>query len=314
MTAIIDVHAHTMFGIGDEPKPKLQNSWYPLTIDRMLELMDENNIEASILSIPESANVATGATARDYARRTNEALANIVAKHPGRFGAMATLPGRSMEDSVAEIHYAIDVLGMDGIATTTSINDVYLGEAQFHPLFQAARETGATVFVHPTAGAHPKDLGLPRAILEFMFDTTRMVTSMVLRGTRQKFADVKIISTHGGGAIPYLAPRIQLLAARRKVGPGEPQLSYEEIQQGLASFYYDVTVATSKAQIAALLELVPPSQLLMGFDMPFENPALFPTAITNITGNKLLSDSDRRELLRETALLLYPRLAARLRA
>jgi predicted TIM-barrel fold metal-dependent hydrolase len=215
--------------------------------------MEEHDISACVLSAPATANDATGQQARDIARRTNELLAEIVSKHPNRFGAVATLPGLDADGAIAEIVYALDTLKMDGVTTTTSINDAYLGELQFDPWFEELNRRSVTLFVHPTITKAGETLlnGLNASILEFMFDTTRMITNMVVTGAKKRFSQIKIISTHGGGTIPYLVNRIQTLEHTFGVGPGRLELSSEEVREGIASFYYDLTAATSEAQLYA---------------------------------------------------------------
>jgi hypothetical protein len=93
-----------------------------------------------------------------------------------------------------------------------------------------------------------------------MFDTTRMIANMVATGTKKRFSNIKIISTHGGGTIPYLVNRIQMLEHAFGVAPGRLALSPEEVREGIASFYYDLTAATSEAQLGAILKLVPVSR------------------------------------------------------
>src|SRR5258707_13241704 len=97
-----------------------------------------------------------------------------------------------------------------------------------------------------------------------MFDTTRMIANMVATGAKKRFSNIKIISTHGGGTIPYLVNRIQVLEHTLGVAPGRLELSPEEVREGIASFYYDLTAATSQGQLRAILQLVPASQLVMG--------------------------------------------------
>ncbi len=97
--------------------------------------MEAHDVSACVLSDPDSANHATGQEARDIARRINETLADIVSRHPGRFGALATLPGQDADGTVAEIVYALDTLEMDGVSTSTSINDVYLQLTRLKPIF-----------------------------------------------------------------------------------------------------------------------------------------------------------------------------------
>src|SRR5258708_37290767 len=112
--------------------------------------MDKHDISACVLSDPASANHARGQAARDIDRRVNETLADIVPRHASRFGAVATLPGQDADGTMAEIAYALDTLKMDGVSTSTSISDAYLGEPQFDAWFEELNRRGATLFAHPT--------------------------------------------------------------------------------------------------------------------------------------------------------------------
>jgi len=311
---IIDVHSHVVapHGQGARMWPgQVQPDW---SVERVISYMDEHDISACVLSVPDSANRATGQEARDIARRINEELANIVSRHPSRFGAVATLPGQDAGGAAAEIAYALDTLKMDGVATSTSINDTYLGEPQFDPWFEELNRRGATLFVHPSITKAGQTLlnGLDPSVLEFMFDTTRMIANMVATGAKQRFSNIKIISTHGGGAIPFLANRIQTLQHSFGVGPGRLELSFEEVREGIASFYYDLTAATSEAQLAAILKLVPVSQLLMGLDFPFMPKSTFAPAIADIGRYPAFSEADLRSLSYGNAGRLYPALKARI--
>src|SRR5260370_1071435 len=267
---IIDVHSHPIlpFGQGAPIAPGKQPDW---SIESALSYMDQHDISACVLSDPDAANHTTGQEARDIARRINETLADIVSKHPSRFGAVATLPGRDAGGTVAEIVYALDTLKMDGVGTSTSINAVYLGEPRFDPWFEELNRRGSTLFVHPTITKAALTLlnGLDPSVIEFMFDTTRMIVNMVATGAKKRFSNINIISTHGGGTIPYLVTRIQTLEHAFGVAPGRLELSPAEVREGIASFYYDLTAATSEAQLGAILKLVPVSQLVVVLDFPF---------------------------------------------
>src|SRR5712672_4063042 len=313
LAKIIDVHSHPIlpFGQGAPVGPgQKQPEW---SVESALSYMEEHDIAACVLSDPDSANHATGQEARDIARRVNETLADIVSRHPGRFGAVATLPGRDADAAVTEIVYALDILKMDGVSTSTSISDVYLGEPQFDPWLEELNRRGATLFVHPTTTKAGKTLliGLNDSILEFVFDTTRMITNMVVTGAKKRFSQIKIISTHGGGTIPYLVNRIQTLEHTFGVGPGRLELSSEEVREGIASFYYDLTAATSAAQLCAILKLVPVAQLLMGLDNPFMPKSSFAPAIADIGRYPAFSETDLRSISYGNALRLYPELAKR---
>jgi predicted TIM-barrel fold metal-dependent hydrolase len=154
--------------------------------------------------------------------------------------------------------------------------------------------------------------GLNPSVLEFMFDTTRMITNMVATGAKKRFSNIKIISTHGGGTIPYLVNRIQTLEHAFGVGPGRLELSPKEVREGIASFYYDLTAATSDAQLDAILKLVPVSHLLMGLDFPLMPESTFAPAIADITRYPAFNEADLQSLSYGNPGRLYPALKARI--
>jgi len=314
LTKIIDVHSHPILPYGPgppvgpgQPQPK----W---SVERAISHMDEHDISACVLSDPDSANHATGQEARDIARRVNETLADIVSRHPRRFGAVATLPGRDADAAVTEIGYALDILKMDGVSTSTSIGDVYLGDPQFTAWFEELNRRNVTLFVHPTFAKATQALliELNPSVLEFMFDTTRMIANVVATGAKKRFSNIKIISTHGGGTIPYLVNRIQMLEHAFGVGTGRLELSPEEVRDGIASFHYDLTAATSEAQLGAILKLVPVSQLMMGLDFPLMPKSTFAPAIADIGRYSAFNNADLQNLSYGNAGRLYPALKARI--
>jgi predicted TIM-barrel fold metal-dependent hydrolase len=314
LSKIIDVHSHPVLAFGEGApvgEGRKQPDW---SVESALSYMEEHDISACVLSSPASANNATGQEARDIARRTNDLLAEIVSEHPKRFGAVATLPALDADGAIAEIGYALDTLKMDGVTTTTSINDVYLGEPQFDPWLEELNRRSATFFVHPTITKAGETLlnGLNASVLEFMFDTTRMITNMVATGAKKRFSQIKIISAHGGGNIPFLVNRIQTLEHTFGVGPGRLELSSEEVREGIASFYYDLTAATSEAQLGAILKLVPVSQLLMGLDNPFMPKSTFAPAIADVGRYQAFNEADLRSISYANAFRLYPGLAKRI--
>jgi predicted TIM-barrel fold metal-dependent hydrolase len=314
LSEIIDVHSHPVLAFGEGApvgEGRKQPDW---SVESALSYMEEHDISACVLSSPASANNATGQEARDIARRTNDLLAEIVSEHPKRFGAVATLPALDADGAIAEIGYALDTLKMDGVTTTTSINDVYLGEPQFDPWLEELNRRSATFFVHPTITKAGETLlnGLNASVLEFMFDTTRMITNMVATGAKKRFSQIKIISAHGGGTIPFLVNRIQTLEHTFGVGPGRLELSSEEVREGIASFYYDLTAATSEAQLGAILKLVPVSQLLMGLDNPFMPKSTFAPAIADVGRYQAFNEADLRSISYANAFRLYPGLAKRI--
>jgi len=314
LSKIVDVHSHPILGAGDGT-PMTENHKLPdWSVERTLSHMDEYGISACVLSSIVSSDDTTGQKARDIARRANETLAEIVSTHPSRFGAVATLPALDPDGALAEISYALDTLKLDGIATSTSHNETYLGEPQFDPWLEELNRRNATLFIHPvtTKAGSTLLMGLHDSVVEFMFETTRMIINMVVTGSKKRFSQIKMISTHGGGTIPYVASRIQTLEHTFGVGPGRLALSPGEIREGMASFYYDLTAATSEEQLFAILKLVPVSQLLMGLDFPLMPKSSFAPAIADVERYSAFSEADLRSISYENAFRLFPALAKRI--
>ena len=311
LSRIIDVHSHAILKIGRGVPAARLPDW---SVESALEYMETHDVAACVLSVPDAANHAGPEDARDIARRINETLADIVSRHPARFAALATIPGQHPDAALGEIAHALDALGMDGVSTSTSIGDTYLGEPVFDPWLEELDRRAATLFIHPTIAeaSAPLSLGLNPSVIEFMFDTTRMLTNMVVTGARKRFSAVGMITTHAGGTIPFLAERIGTLEHTFGVGPGRLELSASEVLEGFASFHYDLTAATSPAQLNALLDLVPVSSLLMGLDLPLMPASSYAPAIAAVGRFPRLNEADLAAISHGNAERLFPRLASRI--
>ena len=80
----------------------------------------------------------------------------------------------------------------------------------------------------------------------------------------------------------------------------------------MASFYYDLTAATSEEQLFAILKLAPVSQLLMGLDFPLMPKSSFAPAISDVRRYPAFSEADLRSISYENAFRLFPALAKRI--
>src|SRR5699024_10304104 len=122
------------------------------SVDRALEVMSVNEVETTVLSVstPGVEPADSVQEARLMAREVNEFCADLVRTHPTQFGLFATLPEiRDLEGSLAEAHYALEVLGADGVVFLANSRGTYLGDASYEPLFEYLNSQSAVVFVHP---------------------------------------------------------------------------------------------------------------------------------------------------------------------
>ncbi len=313
---VLDVHSHATLDLGNglEAGTNLPVAVVPpWSVERALDIQDEVGISSCILSMPEAAIHGDDATNCARARTVNEYLTEIREQHPDRFGALAVLPLTTMDGALDELRYALDTLGMDAVSLPTSVDNVYLGDSAYDPLFEELDRRAATVFVHPVQATASKavSLGINQSMLEFPFDTTRMITNMIFSDAVRRFPKMNFIASHGGGTLPFLISRLMTLEPLTGAGPGRGKLTPDEILEGAGWFHYDLTAATSRVHLSALSEIVPPSRLLVGFDIPFMPVPTMRPAIASIAAWEGFEDDDVAAILHGNAARLFPSVEAR---
>lgn len=273
-----------------------------------LELMDRMEIDGAVLSVsdPGLELESDQSTAR-LARECNDGQARVASDHPRRFGFFAALPLPNVADTLREIEYCLDVLHADGVGMLSNYRGAYVGDPAFWPVFEELDRRKAILFVHPTRPAGSCGIpGVAPAILEFPFDTTRAIVSLLYYGTAARFPNVRVIWTHGGGAMPYMAGRTAAVSAR---DPKFQQSGPARLLPALQGFYYDLTQSASPPTFAALRGLVPAQKLLYGSDRPFAAENQMKLAMDDFAGLDL-TDTERSAITRDNAVALFPRFGA----
>jgi len=306
----IDVHHH--FQAPFESSGPNRN-WTPA---KSLEQMDKFGIATAMLSHPGDNGLFDGTEkGRAIARKINEAGAKMVSDNPKRFGLLAVLPFRDVEGTIQEINYALDTLKADGFQITSNNGEQWPGDPDLLPIFEEFNRRKAVVFIHPFVNkcCHNLVKGINDAVIEYDFDTTRAITSLLFNGTLSRCPDVRIIVNHSGAAVPVLAGRIKdrvpgAATTLFSAAPSNHDGKNEKIPNGvfyeLRKLYYECAHAAYPMPVAAVTKLVPNSQLLFGTDYPAEP---MESTLDNLPNNGL-----SREVLqgidRGNAERLFPRL------
>jgi predicted TIM-barrel fold metal-dependent hydrolase len=309
----IDVHHHIVpsayvqaaarHGVhdgGDFPFP----AW---SAEAALELMDRRGIATAITSVSApGVHFGDDAEARELARTVNEIQAELVRNDPTRFGGFASLPLPDVDGSLAEIQYALDTLRLDGVVLMTSIGDKYLGDPAFERVFAELNRRQEVLFLHPTVSPaiRAANLPIPAAVMEFTFETTRSVASLIFSGTLERYPDMKIILSHGGGTLPYIAGRLDVGELLPKLHAKAPQGAPAYLKR----LYYDTAIASTPNALSSLRELVDPSHILYGSDYPFLPEQLIERFARGVETYRSFDAADRQVVERDGALALFPRL------
>ena len=277
-------------------------AWTPA---KSIEAMDRAGIGTSVTSIS-SPGLWFG-NAREtnrLARECNEFAARLRADHPGRFGVFAALPLPGVEATLAEISYTCEVLNADGYGLFTNYGGTWLGDSAFAPVMDELNRRRAVVFVHPLACPQCAGLlpGVPDAILEYPFDTTRAITSLLYSGTLMRCPDIRFIFSHGGGALPMLAHRIARYAGINK--EISKRVSGDAREQ-LERLFFDMVGMTQRSAFDSLRAFGNVAQLVFGSDYPYWLPEMAVSGLASLG----LSNAELAAIHSENALRLLPRLS-----
>ncbi|MGC2696971.1 MAG: amidohydrolase family protein [Candidatus Angelobacter sp.] len=225
------------------------------------------DIQVVTLTTP-GTHIEEPPTAIRLARLTNDAFARAVADHHGRFATLATLPLCDPAASVAELRRAMEQLKFPGAMVFSNINGVALSHQRFWPLWETANSLGAVIHIHPTnpVGVEAMLDYWLMPLVGFLMDTTLAAASLVFSGVAERFPNIRWVLGHLGGAIPYLAERLdrgyEAFADCRK-NISRPPTSY------LKKFFFD-TVNFDPRALELAVSFAGVSQVLAGSDYPHQ--------------------------------------------
>ena len=174
--------------------------------------MDENGVDVCIVSLT-CPNCYWGGpeVSLKAARVMNDDMAAARTAYPGRIEWFASLPWQYPELALSELDRAVAV-GARGVMVLANIDGKPLTDAAFESIWRAIDAKSLPVLVHPTAPPGVAAMDMQRfqltASIGFTFDTSLAVSRMIYDGFFDRYPRLKIIASHGGGALPYLISRM----------------------------------------------------------------------------------------------------------
>lgn len=232
--------------------------------ESQLAFMDSAGIGCAVLTMcaPQPENVAA-------IRQVNAHCAQLKRQHPGRFKFCAALPLPDVAAAIAEVDYAYDTLGADGVKLATNSYGQYLGDPALDTLMQVLNDRHAVVILHPH---RPEPVNrevmhqTPLAMQEYLAETTRAIANMITRNIPARFPDIKFVVPHCGAYLPLAIPRMKSLYPVMKTKGLVGEIDWEKC---LAPFYYDLAGAHSPETIKMMLTITSPDHIIYGSDFPY---------------------------------------------
>jgi predicted TIM-barrel fold metal-dependent hydrolase len=274
-SALIDVHAHFLTDhyvhaaqAAGLTRPDGMPTWPTWSVDDHIQLMDDNRIGQSVLSISSpGVHFGDDTAAAELARHVNEFAAAVAAEHRPRFEFFASVPLPCVEAAVDEATYAMDALGARGVVLMSNSAGVYLGDPILDPLWELLDQRGGIAFEHPTSPPHVDSTGLgrPSPMVEFMFETTRSVTDLIFAGVAERYPHIRFLIPHCGATLPIVVDRVELFRALLPGSHDRPRSTLTTREQ-LQGFWYDLAGTAFPAPAKALVDVVGSEHVLYGSD------------------------------------------------
>jgi predicted TIM-barrel fold metal-dependent hydrolase len=310
----IDVHHHVLPEFYKEAQRAVGISgtayrgfpdWTP---EKSLALMDSTNTATSILSFT-SPGIFFGDidVTHDLARQCNDYLAQLAADYPGRFGGFAFLPLPDIDASLREMERVLDDLKLDGITLLTSVDEKYIGHPEFEPIYEELNHRKAVTFIHPCypPGTEAEGWSIPRMIIDYPFETTRVATNLIFNGVMERLPDIPFILSHSGGTLPFLAHRIAIFDKQTPFQDKYPKGATAYMKQ----FYFDTALSGDASVLDCLAAVADPSRIMFGSDYPYISEDVAEAETAGFDAYTGFDDKAFTAINRGTAETLFPRFA-----
>jgi len=238
-------------------------------IDFRAQVLKDAGVDMQVLTMTTpGTHVETPKRAAELARLVNDSFAGIMKTRGDRFTALGTLPLNDPEASVREMERAHAAHGFNGFQVFSNINGVELIDQRFWPIYEKASDLNLILDIHPTfpVGVEAMSDYWLMPLLGFTFDTTLTAAKLVFSGVAEKYSGIKWILNHAGGAIPYLAERLDrgygvFKECRENIS--KPPSEY------LKKFYFDAVNFDPKA-LQLCVDFAGPDHVLAGSDYPHQ--------------------------------------------
>ncbi|MGP1358908.1 amidohydrolase family protein [Roseicyclus sp.] len=292
---IIDIHTHTLCPgvndlLGGPPSPDLipyQRDMAPEgkavdaaqgpelmrkfnDLDTRLAAMDAMGIDFQIVA-PAPGQQHYWAEAELLAAVSavqNDHVAALVAKAPGRFAGLGTLPLSAPPAAVAEATRAVEELGLRGFQIDSRAGAMELSDAALDPVWSRLSQLGAALVIHPLGFSHGQRFGD-----FFMVNTIGQpleeiiaANHMIFGGILDRHPELRVLIVHGGGYFPFYLGRLD---HAWKARPELRKLTSRPPSDYLRRMWYDTCVFDT-GTLARLLELAGPDRVMLGSDWPFD--------------------------------------------
>jgi aminocarboxymuconate-semialdehyde decarboxylase len=260
-------------------------------VDARLRILDEfgDYVQVISLPLPPLEIVAAPDRSPELAQQANDGLAELVRRHDRFLGFVAALPMNNPDAALREMDRALDHLGAFGVQVYSNAAGRPLDAPEFLPLFEAASRRDIPIWIHPARGADFADYSSEtRSQYEIWwtfgwpYETSVAMARLVFSGYFDRFPNLKIITHHMGGMIPYFEGRVGY--GWDQLGTRTSDVDYTTLLKSMKmrpidyfrNFYADTALFGAASATKCGYDFFGADRVLFASDMPFEpKPGLY---------------------------------------
>ena len=241
-------------------------------VDKRLEIMTQGNVAVATVEVQTSAvgYELDGGRGESWSKLYNEAIQNLVKRHPNRFAGIATVPLQDPPRAARVLEHAIRDLKMSGVTIASNVVGKYYDSKDFDPFWGKAQELDVLMIMHPEwiAGGDKMDGYGLRTICGNPADTTLSVGYMIYSGVFDRFPNLKLALLHGGGFFPYHLGRFDN-GFHTSSRSSRPFPATQPPSRYLKNLYFDNLVYRIET-VEYLKRMVGADHVMVGTDYPYD--------------------------------------------
>jgi len=304
---------HILGGPGKGIVKRMANATVGVDLDHRFRILDEFGDVRQVITLgqPPIETLAGPEESEAVAREANDGLAELVSQHPDRFLAFAaSLPLNNVDASIRETERATVQLGAKGVMIYTNVGGKPLDAPEFQPLFDEFARRDVLVWMHPARGATMADYSAETMsayeiwwALGWPYETSAAMARLVFSGTFDRHPNLRIITHHMGGLVPYLEGRIGY--GWDQLGVRTSHVDYSGVLGSLKKrpldyfhqFYADTALFGASGATRCGLEFFGADRVLFASDMPFDpTPGLYMRETIRVIEGLGLSADDKQRI------------------
>lgn len=262
----------------------LGNSAPLFDLDYRFRIMENYPQVVQVLTVgpvPPLEAFASPEQAVELAKMANDEMAELVMKYRDKFvAAIALLPMNNVEAALKEADRAVNDLGFRGIYVHSNINGKPLDSPEFLPFFEKMSGYDLPIYIHPWRPNDFADYTTEKmskyniaGTFGWPYETTVAMSRLVFSGILERFPNLKVVTHHCGGMVPYYAQRIHQHYGQQQMSQQQRRPDFIRTLRKnpvdyYKMFYNDTAIHGNTPALMLAYDFFGAERIVFGADMP----------------------------------------------